>query len=84
VARVDVGAVGVVGEQRFVLLVPWMSSPPPGDVPGAAVRSLVARVVGNANGVRWRSCERGLLCEPMAPAMVWDERGEQGRPHGAV
>jgi hypothetical protein len=36
VARVDVGAEGDAGEQRFVLLVPWMNSPRPGDPPGAA------------------------------------------------
>jgi hypothetical protein len=54
VAEDDVVAVGVIGEQPYVLLVPWMYFPTPGNPPGAAVPSLVPRVVGNASAIqRW-------------------------------
>jgi hypothetical protein len=65
VAGVESVVVSVVGEQRFVILVPWMYSTPPGDPPGAAAPPIVAWVIGNANVVRRRSHGIGLVCESL-------------------
>jgi hypothetical protein len=51
VAGVDGVVVGVVGDQQLDLLVSYISSSPPRDLLGVAVRPLVVGIVGNTNGV---------------------------------